>query len=270
SFTSGRLTYLGLPMRLAETVYLHSWRSTPLPDGVEGADPVGCEEVVAGGADPVGCEEVVAAMALTWPGFPDLLRDVAAAEILGTLPPADGGPPLTAASGWPALSAALAARPAELGLPADRAAAQPYAHLLRPAERALPWAEAGPLLATRLWRTTALLDQVTPLVAALRDHPAFAATAAALAGARAGAAGEGDRGFAAAAEQRETQAQCGRLLAAWQVTDRAELLPALRARGFLDLGDFVHAVRSRLDFLVAGAGAGAPEEGVREDAPLAA
>ncbi|MGW8955571.1 TfuA-like protein [Streptomyces sp. NPDC055709] len=235
----GNLTYRGIPTPLSETVYLRSWRSTPLPDSCRTA---GQEE-----PEPVGCEEVVEAMALTWRGFPDFLRNVAAAQILAGLPAADGGPPLSADSGWSALSAALSAHLADLGLPADPAAAQPYAALLRPRERELPWAQAGPLLATRLWRTTTRLDWSTPVVAALRQRPAFGATATALARARA----EAGSASTTAVEQRQTQTQCGRLLATWQVTNQTSFLPALRERGFLNLGEFVHTVRAHLRFLMA-------------------
>ncbi|MFE5539118.1 TfuA-like protein [Streptomyces sp. NPDC056492] len=243
----GRLTYLGAPVPLAETVFLRSWRSTPLPEGPRTPE-----------ATAVGGEQVLEALALTWDGFADALRDIAAAEILATLPAAHGVPPLTARAGWPALSAALSERSAELGLPADRAAARSYAELLRPDERELPWQQAGPLLATRLWRTTSRLDWATPAIAALRDHPAFAATAAALI--RCGeesdpddpadAADSGNSADSAdsAAEQQRTRAQCARILAAWQVTGPAELMPALRAHGFLGLPDFVRTVRAHLPF----------------------
>ncbi|MFF0220302.1 TfuA-like protein [Streptomyces vinaceus] len=237
----GRLTYLGAPVPLAETVFLRSWRSTPLPEGRRTRE-----------ATPVGGEQVLEALALTWDGFPDALREIAAAEILATLPAAHGVPPLSARSGWPALSAALSARLAELGLPADPAAARQCAELLRPQERELPWPEAGALLATRLWRTTSRLDWATPAIAALRDHPAFAATAAALLSGGEDADPAVEEGAVdSVAEQRRTQEQCARLLDTWRITGPEELLPALRAHGFLGLPDFVRTVRAHLPLLTA-------------------
>ncbi|MFE4258081.1 TfuA-like protein [Streptomyces sp. NPDC056883] len=229
----GRLTYLGAPTPLAETVFLRSWRSTPLPQGFP-----------ARADTPVGSEQVLEALALTWDGFPDALRDIAAAEILAALPRTDAAPAPTAGAGWPALSAALTMHLADLRLPADPAAARSYAELLRPGERKLPWRQAGPLLATRLWRTTSRLDWATSAVAVLRDHPAFAETAATLirCGTNGGPADS-------AAERQWTQAHCARLLGAWKVTGSAELLPALRAHGFLGLADFVRTVRAHLPLL---------------------
>ncbi|MFD8986360.1 TfuA-like protein, partial [Streptomyces sp. NPDC059564] len=209
----GNLTYRGAATPLAETVYLRSWRSTPLPDG--------CGTPDGGRPAEIGGEEVVEAMALSWPGFPAFLREVAAARLLESLGSGlDGTAPGT---DWPALSARLSAHLRELGLPAGPGDARRHAALVRPAERRLPWSEAGPLLATRLWRTTSLLDWMTPVVAALEHHPVFAETAAALVRARA----EGS--VSAADEQRQTEVQCGRLLNAWQIGDADDLLPALRA-----------------------------------------
>lgn len=229
----GRLTYLGAPTPLAETVFLRSWRSTPLPRGLRTRADA-----------PVGSEQALEALALTWEGFPDALRDIAAAEILAALPTTDAAPAPTARAGWPVLSAALSMHLADLGLPADPAAARPYAELLRPGERELPWRQAGPLLATRLWRTTSRLDWATSAVAVLRDHPVFASTAATLirCGTNGGATDS-------AAERQRTQAHCARLLDAWKVTGRADLLPALRAHGFLGLADLVRTVRAHLPLL---------------------
>ena len=232
----GRLRYRGTPVPLAETVYLRSWRTTPLPKSCRASGP--------GSPAPAGCEDVVTAMALTWPGYPDALRSVAAAHMLASHSAADSRSPLAPGVGWPALSAELSARLEELGLPSDPNASRAYEELLRGRERELPWAERGPLLATRLWRTTALLDWATPVVAALRDHPAFAATAAAVS-----AAGLTDGPYPSATEENETRAQCRRLLAEWEVADRTDLLPALRERGFLDTGDFVRTVRAHLRLL---------------------
>ncbi|MFF4369343.1 TfuA-like protein [Streptomyces sp. NPDC001594] len=241
NFPRGHLTYLGVPTPLSETVYLRSWRTTPLPDD--------CRASGREAPEPVGCEEVVEVMALTWAGFPAALRDIAAAQLLAGPPTGEGAArPAPPDSGWSALAPALTDRLAELDLPADPTAAGPYAALLRPRERELPWAQAGPLLATRLWHTTSRLDWTTPVIAALRDHPVFTATAKALTRARAEEAGPADT----ATERRRTQTQCGRLLAAWQVNDPQDLLPALRERGFLNLGEFVHTVRAHLDFLTGG------------------
>ncbi|MFF0220019.1 hypothetical protein [Streptomyces vinaceus] len=183
-----------MPTALSETVQLRAWRGTELPGDCRVPDrrpaddltgtPAGepAESQAAGlPGNPFGCEEVVSAMALTWSGFLDTVRDIAAAHILAGTPAADGAPTPSAASGWPALCTVLSARLATLGLPADPDAARPYESLTRPSERELPWAQAGPLPATRLWRTSSLPGWATPAVAALRYHPEFAATARAMA-----------------------------------------------------------------------------------------
>ncbi|MFF3019392.1 TfuA-like protein [Streptomyces sp. NPDC057939] len=262
---SGRLTYRGLPTPLSETVFLRAWRSTPLPRpaavppgghvpapaagaGSTGPVPVpdngSADRAPSAGPADVGCEQVAEAMALTWPGFPDFLRDLAARELLATLEGPEPGPEPAPRTGD--VMAELAAGLRALRLPTDGPGDAPYAELLRPRERALPTVRASALLATRMWRATTLLDWLTPVVAALVDHPAFARTAADLVAARAVV-------VPAEEEESQTAAQCARLLRAWRVADATEVLPALRERGFLDLADFVGTVRAHLPFLVASA-----------------
>ncbi|MFF4323442.1 TfuA-like protein [Streptomyces sp. NPDC001568] len=236
----GHLTYRGAPTPLAETVFLRAWRSTPLPPVAAAPQaehaPARAADTGDAGLAGVGCEQVVEAMALTWPGFPAFLRDLAARELLATLAapaPRQGD-----------VMAELAAGLRELCLPTDGFEAAPYAALLRPRERALPAARTGALLATRMWRATTLLDWRTPVVAALVDHPAFTRTAADL-------VATGGALVPAEEEESQTAAQCARLLRAWRVADATEVVPALRERGFLDLAEFVSTVRAHLSFLVA-------------------
>lgn len=270
-----RLTYHGVPVPLAETVFLRSWRQTPTTT----TDP--SDRAVP---DRPGAEEVVGTLALTWDGYPGFFRDLAAEQLLaaasgsrpidaGPVPPMTEGPsrpgaagtsgtpdapdapdapdtPDTPSASWPELSSALHDRLEQLGLPSTPQQAEAHLNLLRPPERSLPWREAGPLLATRLWRSSSLLDWATPAVTRLEHHPVFHEAHEAVARAR---ARSGDLPPTTEQDVRDT---CRRLLAGWRVEHPEDLLPTLRARGFLDPPDFVRAVRRHHPLLPARRGAG--------------
>ncbi|RSS83677.1 TfuA-like protein [Streptomyces sp. WAC06614] len=246
-----RLTYHGVPVALAETVFLRSWRRTPA--GAAHDDPAR-----EGNHERCGAEEAVSALALTWNGYPSFFRDLAAEQLLAasghdrplsgpgspSSSPSSGRGPWAGAP-WPVLSRALYDRLEHLGMPSSPRAAEPHLGLLRPRERALPWQEAGPLLATRLWRSSSLLDWVTPAVVHLADHPAFHRAHAEVSGIRA-RADRSPRGT-----EQEVRGACRRLFADWHVEQGEDLVPALRERGFLDLPELVRVVRHHHALLVA-------------------
>ncbi|MFB7054369.1 TfuA-like protein [Streptomyces vinaceus] len=236
------LTYRGVPVALAETACLRSWRRTQVtPPGPAGADH-----------ELLGAEDVMGAVALTWKGYPGFFRNLAARELLSCAPqdphgsaPGPRHPGLSAgfSETWPALRDTLHTQLHNLGLPSSAAEAERHLGLLRPAERALPWQEAGPLLATRLWRSSSLLDWATPAIASLRRLPVFLDTHHAL-----NRLQRAHRSSAPATED-EVRRTCRALLTEWNAGTASELLPALRERGFLNLADFVRSVRHHYAFL---------------------
>ncbi|WP_330453409.1 MULTISPECIES: TfuA-like protein [unclassified Streptomyces] len=211
------------------TSYLHAWR--PVYE-----DPTGRHW---------NAHDIAAWAATASAGFPDTFRVIAAEclllESLGL--PADTALPeargaiaestgLTDAGtgllSWPGLVAALHPALPRLGLHdlATQVREGPGRSLLCPHERELPAPEAQVTLATRLWRADPQYDWQSPTVERL---------------ARLGRLPSGPERAYETGDPRLRTALL-RLFASWRTTSPScELLPRLRARGFLDLADLLRA-----------------------------
>ncbi|MET8752182.1 TfuA-like protein [Streptomyces sp. NPDC004667] len=232
---TGLLRYQGRPVDLAVTTHLRDWTSS----------------TVAGPGAGLRDEQVLTALALAWPGFPELLRSTAAeCLLLETLPSgpgpgaglaeqrdalaaiADIGDRSAGTLPWEPLSQALHARLDLLHLPVTAQEAGPRLALLSAAERALPWHEAAPLLATRLWRCGLRLDWMTPVMRrACSSRPWEEACSDAETVGRTTDTPESLRRSA------------GDLLRRWGVRDDADVVPVLARHGFGSVNEFVRAVR---------------------------
>jgi hypothetical protein len=230
---SGSLRYRGQPARLAVTTYLRAWSAT---------DP--CHRRVSD-------YETAMAAATSVPQYPELFRRIAAECLLQSLA---GVPAATSVAqarqalrqeyglepqpdgllGWDELRRVVSGSLRALNLPLSIERCPPEARLvLRHAERAEPWSVAGPLLATRVWRSDPQVDWLTPLMRRL-DLIGL---------------GEAARGWAArmrradSAPPQEVRRRCANALREWGADDAAAIRVVLAERGFVDVAEFVRVAR---------------------------
>ncbi|WP_433456495.1 TfuA-like protein (plasmid) [Streptomyces sp. CA-142005] len=264
---TGHLRYRGRPAELSVTTYLRYWAPSDGAADQAGNAPALCctasDPVPPGGLRD---DEVINAFALTCAGFPDLLRSVAAEcllldtlgvpvgaglrdqrRLLSTMVELDD--PAALCLPWKPLCRALSSRLTALNLPVsalsaaggDRNCSHATSALLRSHEKTLPWQEAGPLLATRVWRCDPRVDWRSPLMQRLRISPDFVRICAAVA--------RGQHAPLPAPDPGELREGCRQVLMAWGAHDSADIPPSLAAHGFLGLGELVRAVHAGWSYL---------------------